>query len=93
MRFNPLFSRSNTGGCLAAAMLNALRDLKGDNVANVDGERMGDSVSLSFASAVEMVRSCGRKVDIWKENMGNVDAMEWLGIRLTGAYLFHFKQH
>lgn len=55
MRDNPMFSRENTGGCLAAAILNELRDFKGEDVANVVGERMGNSEDLSFSSVAEEV--------------------------------------
>lgn len=34
VRVNTLFSRSNTGGFLAVVMLNALKDFKGEDVAN-----------------------------------------------------------
>lgn len=44
MRGNPLLSRSNTGDCIAAVMLNAVRDVKVGDVSKAVTESMGDVV-------------------------------------------------
>lgn len=76
VRVNELFSRSNVGDCVAAALLNSLRALKGADVGTEVAERMGDGTIITLPSAGVAVQRWGGIFELRRVNMGNFYSME-----------------
>lgn len=73
-------------------MLNAVRDVKGKDVAKEVLERMDYGVDIYFAGTTEAVQSRGGKVEIRNEE-GKWDAMGLLGEISTDLFLLNLKQN